>query len=515
MNFGELIEEILSGKNVHRAKLEFSKKYKVSMPKNSEILKHAGEKRELLLPLLKKKPVRTSSGVCVVAIMSSPAKCPHGRCVPCPGGPDSPFNSPQSYVGHEPAALRAIQNNYDPYEQVRSRLKQLSEIGHHTDKCELIVMGGTFTARDENYQRWFVKEAFHAMNDFPGERTVERSLEEEKRINERANVRNVGITFETRPDCVDERRIDLMLELGGTKVEIGVQSIYDDVLKKIKRGHGVKEVEKANRLLRDSGFKVGFHMMPGLPGSDKDRDTKMFKILFSDERFKPDFLKIYPTLVVKGTELYEMWKRGDYKPMTTEEAVEIIAEIKRGLPEWVRLQRVQRDIPIHKIEAGIKKSNIRELAKELMEERGWKCRCIRCREAGHVHKDLSEIDFEIVERKYSCCGGKEYFISFEENDVLAGYIRLRFPYKVRRSELINASLVRELHIYGPLVPFGRRGDGRVCQHRGFGERLLERAEEISKEHGFERIAVLSGIGVREYYRRRGYELEGPYMVKKL
>lgn len=515
MNFDELIEEILSGKDLHRAKIEFSRKYRISIPKNSEILKHAGGRREILREILRKRPVRTSSGVCVVAIMSSPERCPHGKCVPCPGGPDSPFNSPQSYVGHEPAALRAIQNNYDPYEQVRSRLTQLSEIGHHVDKCELIIMGGTFTARDENYQRWFVKEALHAMNDFPGERTPEKTLEEEKKLNERAKVRNVGITFETRPDCVDERRIDLMLELGGTKVEIGVQSIYDDVLERIKRGHGVKEVVEANRILRDSGFKVGFHMMPGLPGSDRERDLRMFREIFSDERFKPDFLKIYPTLVVKGTELYEMWRRGEYEPLTTEEAAELIAEIKRELPEWVRLQRVQRDIPVHKIEAGIKKSNLRELAREIMRRRGWRCRCIRCREAGHSSKDISKLEFEMVERRYRCCGGDEFFISFESEEVLAGYIRLRFPNRPHRKELQNSSIVRELHIYGPLVPFGRRGTENVCQHRGFGERLLRRAEEISKEAGFERIAVISGIGVREYYRKRGYELEGPYMVKEL
>jgi len=515
MNYEELIEEILSGKDVHRAKLEFSKKYRISMPKNSEILKHAGERREILAKMLRKKPVRTNSGVCVVAIMSSPAKCPHGKCVPCPGGPDSPFNSPQSYVGHEPAALRAIQNNYDPYEQVRSRLRQLSEIGHHVDKCELIIMGGTFTARDEEYQRWFVKEALHAMNDFPGERTEERTLEEEKRINERSKVRNVGITLETRPDCVNERGINLMLELGATKVEIGVQSIYEDVLERIRRGHGIKEVVEANRMLRDSGFKVGFHMMPGLPSSSKERDLKMFRELFSDERFKPDFLKIYPTLVIKGTELYEMWLRGEYEPLSTEEAAELVAKIKRELPEWVRLQRVQRDIPVHKIEAGIDKSNLRELAREIMKQKGWKCRCIRCREAGHAGRDLSKIEFELVEREYRCCNGKEFFISFEGDDVLAGYIRLRFPFRVHRRELEDAALVRELRVYGPMVPFGVKGNESVCQHRGFGEKLLSRAEEIAREGGFEKIAVLSGIGVREYYRRRGYELEGPYMVKKL
>jgi len=495
---------------VSKIKREVSRKYGLrSMPRDADVLAAAKSLNianlgELEL-LLKEKPVRTISGVAPVAVMTSPHPCPHGRCIMCPGGPDSAFKSPQSYVGREPAALRGAQNDYDPYKQVQHRLRQLREIGHDVTKVELILMGGTLTARSEEYQRWFVNECLRAMEDFARRYGTE--------------VRNVGTTFETRPDYAREREIDLMLELGATKVELGVQHIDNDVLELIKRGHTVEDTVEANRRLRDSALKVGFHIMPGLPGSDFDRDLKMFERIFEDVRFKPDYLKIYPTLVLEGTELYEMWKRGEYEPLDDEKAAELVANVKKIVPKWVRIQRVQRDIPAQLIVAGVKKSNLRQLALARLREMGFSCRCIRCREAGHSYlrgKPPEDANIELLCESYEACGGKEFFISYEdvENDVLVAFLRLRFPCRPHRPELEDAALIRELHVYGEALPLSAR-KSTSWQHRGFGAALLKTAEELAAAEGFEKIAVMSGIGVREYYMRFGYRREGPFMTKPL
>ncbi|MGD9911660.1 elongator complex protein 3, partial [Methanothrix sp.] len=307
---------------------------------------------------------------------------------------------------------------------------------------------------------------------------------------------------ETRPDWCRENHIKNMLLLGATKVELGVQSIYDDVLSAIRRGHSVEETIRANRLLREAGLKVGFHMMPGLPGSDPDRDLKMFRELFESSNYRPDYLKIYPTLVIEGTELHRMWIRGDYEPLSDDEAAELISRIKEILPRYTRLQRVQRDIPAHLITAGVRKSNLRQLARKRLEERGLRCSCIRCREAGL--RGVSEGDLSMNIESYDACGAKEHFISFDTvDDTLVGFLRLRLGAEAR---------IRELHVYGPLVPLGRRGG---WQHRGIGARLIERAEEMARDQGYERISVTSGIGVRGYYASLGYRLNAPYMEKTL
>jgi len=512
----ELLKQVLEGKiknekELNLAKKELSARYKLdTLVKNADVLALCTkEERKKVIDLLQKKPVRTISGVAVVAVMTSPEKCPHGKCVPCPGGPDSIFKTPQSYMGSEPATRRAIQHNFDPYRQVNFRLNQLKKIGHPIDKVELIIMGGTFTARTKEYQKWFIKNCFDALN-----KTKFRTLEESQRFNETSEIRNIGITFETRPDWAKKEHINFLLKLGATKVEIGVQSIYDSVLEKIKRGHRVQDSIIANKTLRDFGLKVGFHIMPGLPSSDTEMDLQMFKTLFSDQNFKPDYLKIYPTLVTEGTELYEMWKSGEYKELDNEPAVELMAKAKALLPKWVRLQRIQRDIPSNQIIAGVTKSNIRQLAKDRLQELGKTCKCIRCREVGHhllkgIKPDLENI--ELLKETYQCCGGTEYFISFEdtEKDILIGFLRLRIP------RLINAALVRELHVYGPLVSIGYSAKEFEWQHRHYGRELLREAEEIAKENGLDNIAITSGIGVREYYRKFGYELKGCYMVKRL
>ena len=526
----ELIEqllrnEIMDEKGLNAAKKEASLRHKLSsLLSNSQILSAAKneDEKQKVLALLQLKPVRTISGVAVIAAMTSPAPCPHGLCVPCPGGIDSKFHSPQSYMGAEPAARRAFENDFDPYLQVSSRLKQLSQIGHPVEKAELIVMGGTYTARALCYQEWFVKRAIEAMNDFYGEKWRQEknyiTMEDVQSANEHARIRNVGITIETRPDWVEKDHIDNILEIGATKVEIGVQSTYDFILAGIRRGHTVAASAAANMRLRDSGLKVGFHMMPGLPGSSLDSDLRMFKRIFEDECFMPDYLKIYPTLVTEGTRLHGMWELGNYAPLEVQEAVELLAKIKSILPEWVRLQRIQRDIPAYQVLAGIRKSNIRQLAKERLLEMGGKCRCIRCREVGHA--GLSGIipgNVELNIEEYMACGGKEHFISFEDpdKDVLIGFIRLRFPFTPHRIELEGAALVRELHVYGSMVAPGLSAVDSQWQHRGFGEELLLCAEERARNSGYGKIAVTSAIGVRDYYRKFGYFREGPYMIKKL
>lgn len=446
--------------------------------------------------------------------MTSPAPCPHGVCVPCPGGVSRRDGcpTPQSYTGREPAALRAIQQGYDPYRQVRTRLRQLAEIGHPLDKVDLIIMGGTITSRPLGYQYWFVKRCLEAMNDYPrpdgGSMGYEvqrprRSFLEVARENESSRVRNVGTTFETRPDWCSPTNIKNMLLLGGTKVELGVQSTDDDLLAKMRRGHTVSDSIEANRALREAGFKVGFHMMPGLPGSDLERDLTSFRYLFEEEDFRPDYLKIYPALVVEGTKLWDLYRRGEYSPLEDEEAAELISKIKELIPPYTRLQRVQRDIPAPQILAGVKKSNLRQLAKERLLARGGTCRCIRCREAG-LRGVSEEADVALKDLSYRACGGEERFLSFEgEDGTLAGFLRLRLSERTR---------VRELHVYGPMTPLGKKGG---WQHRGFGSRLLAEAEKIAGDKGYDSLEVTSGIGARPYYRRHGYELLEPYMVKLL
>ncbi|MET1123788.1 MAG: tRNA uridine(34) 5-carboxymethylaminomethyl modification radical SAM/GNAT enzyme Elp3 [Archaeoglobaceae archaeon] len=511
----EIAERARNKREAAEIKRRLAKQLKLAkFPSDVEILKAAEgtEFYEKLKSVLRLKPVRTISGVAVVAVMTSPARCPHGKCLPCPGGVE--FGTPQSYTGLEPAAMRAAQHGYRAFDQVLARLRELKSMGHDVGKVEVIVMGGTFIARDKSYRDSFMLEVYNALNTFESRLKPSSTLESAKRKNERAKARCVGVTFETRPDYAREEHILEMLRYGGTKVELGVQSIYDDVLERIRRGHSVKDTVEATRLLKDSAFKVGYHIMPGLPGSSFERDLRMLREIFEKEDFKPDYLKIYPTLVVPGTELYEMWKRGEYQPYSTEEVVELIARAKRYFPEWVRVQRIQRDIPVNAA-IGLDKGNVRQLVHERLKELGYSCRCIRCREVGHRGVDSSEYSkAELVIRDYRASGGREFFISFEipDRDALVGFVRLRFPREPFVRELKDCALIRELHVYGRAVDVGKRGE--TFQHRGFGERLLREAEEIAKSE-FDKVAVISGVGVRPYYRRLGYRKRGHYMVKKL
>ncbi|MGA9401105.1 tRNA uridine(34) 5-carboxymethylaminomethyl modification radical SAM/GNAT enzyme Elp3 [Haladaptatus sp.] len=534
----ELIDRILAGEverdDVESAKLTACSEFSApKVPKNSEILDHApDERREELEAVLRRKPVRTASGVSPIAIMTSPEQCPHGKCLYCPGGPSSEFSSSQSYTGHEPAAARGVQNDYDPYGQVTLRLEQLRQIGHPVDKVELILMGGTMTARSHDYQEWFVKRALEAMNDYDVNKEPEpaegesfaqspeehdfRYLEDVIAENETGDIRNIGTTFETKPDWCDPEQINRMLDLGGTKVEVGVQTTFERINREMHRGHGAQASIEANQRLRDSAFKVGFHMMPGQPGMSKRMCVEDFRRIFEDEKWKPDYLKIYPTLVVRGTATYDWWYKGEFEPLRNEEAAELVAKIKSMIPKYVRLQRVQRDIPADFIDGGVWKSNLRQLARQRMEEHGWTCDCIRCREVGMNDEEPENVELDVM--TYEAAGGTEHFISFEdfEKDLLLGFCRLRFPGDPVRRELDNAALVRELHVYGSEVTVGAASEATQHQHRGYGRKLIAKAEELAADAGYDKLSVISGIGAREYYRNKlGYHQDGPYVSKQV
>ena len=516
----EIIEILLSidsltRKNVEHAKFAVTKRHNLGyIPSNSELIALlTPDEKEKLIPILRRKATRALSGVNVVAVMTEPLACPHGRCAFCPGGPDN--ESPQSYTGHEPAAMRGAQNAFDPYDQVRSRIEQLEAIGHTVDKIDLIVMGGTFPASPIDYQRGFIKGCLDAITLKPS-----TTLKEAKLYAEHSETRNVGITFETRPDQLEPDQVDGMLDLGCTRVEIGVQNVYDDIYELVDRGHTVQHVIDGTRVMRDTGLKICYHMMPGLPGSNMERDLEGFRRIFEDPLFKPDMLKIYPTLVCEGTRLYDWWKAGDYKPFTNEDGVELISKVKEMIPPWVRVMRIQRDIPIHQISAGITKSHIRDLVKDRLREHGKRCNCIRCREVGHRVRDGIEIDLDslgLVHRNYESSGGTEEFISAEDrNETLVGFIRLRMPGDIpHRSEITSKTgLIRELHVYGRMTPVGQEGSD--WQHRGWGELLMGEAEKTAHEqYDVDKMVVMSALGTKQYFARLGYAKDGVYVSKTL
>lgn len=521
----EIVDLILSKKiqskdELHRTKVKLCKKYKLhTIPRDSEILaKLPADRLEngTAHALLRKKSTRTLSGVSIIAAMTSPEGCPHGRCIPCPGGPER--NTPQSYTGYEPAAMRACCNNFDPYLQVRSRIEQLHAIGHVTDKVDLIIMGGTFTARLPEYQQWFVKRCYEALNN-----QTSTTLEQAKKKNETAPSRCIGLTVETRPDWFRLHQIDHSLYMGATRVELGVQTVFDSILSEMERGHTVSDSIAATRIAKDAGLKVCYHMMPGLPGSTMKKDIDAFQTLFSDENFKPDMIKIYPTLVTKGTRLYSLWKDGKYNPLSTEEASLLIAHIKKSVPEWVRIQRIQRDIPSQEICTGIKKSNLRQYVEQVMKNQKTACHCIRCREIGHLPLEktqlLNDDSLRVVHRRYSASNSEEVFISIEnkQQDVLVGYLRLRDVGTPHRPELQKepCMIIRELKILGREASLGERSP-EAFQHRGYGKRLLNEAERIcSEQYDKKRLFVLSGVGVKPYYRKLGFSDDGVYLAKPL
>ncbi|MEM3249141.1 MAG: tRNA uridine(34) 5-carboxymethylaminomethyl modification radical SAM/GNAT enzyme Elp3 [Conexivisphaerales archaeon] len=517
MSYDKAIEEIV-GKIELGADTSQLEKLKVSVarshhlsriPRNSEIVQYA-RARGIDLNLIT-KPSRSISGVTILAVMSRPFPCPpNAQCIYCPGGVD--IGTPKSYTGYEPAAMRGRQNLYDPFYQVKSRLEQLAGLGHSVSKNEVIVMGGTFLSFPQDYQEWFIKGIYDALNEH-----ISSTMDEAVVLNETAKNRCVGLTVETRPDYCREEHIDMLLRYGSTRVELGVQTLDESILKKIHRGHSIKDTVDAFRIAKDAGFKVVAHMMPGLPNSSPDDDLASFNLLFSDERFRPDMVKIYPTLVIEGTLLYRMYKMGLYKSLTNEAAAEIVARVMEIAPPWIRIMRVQRDIPAFKIKAGPTAGNLRELAMEILRQHGKSSKEIRFREVGFRKIDPSLMNtFRVRVLKYMASKGDEYFISYE-NDAgdIAGYLRLRKPSEsVHREEVKNSAIVRELRVVGRAVAVGESGDG--WQHKGIGFMLMGEAERISREEiGAKKVIVISGIGVRNYYRKLGYEREGPYMSKAI
>ena len=497
-----------------------------------------------------------------------------GPCIMCPGGPNSEFgNVPQSYTGKEPATRRAIRNKYQAYLQVMNRLEQYVVQGHTPDKLELIIMGGTFPSFPEKYQEIFVTDAFQAMNDFstlfftkgknrlsnskkdkkkeqkdnlsnssldfikfkkffelPGdiyseERTKriqkkllkiknkrKTNLSKEQKRNETSTIRCISLVIETRPDYATLKEGNQMLKLGCTKVELGVQTIYNEVLKKIKRGHTVEDSIKATKTLKNLGFKINYHMMPGLPGVNKKKDSFSLNALFAYDDFQPDMLKLYPCMVLKGTKLYDLYKKKKFNPLTTKQAAELIAEFKSNIPPYVRIMRVQRDIPTFMTEKGVDKTNLRQYVEEIMKKKKIKCKCIRCREP-KLKTPSKKI--QILEYHYTASRGNEFFISAEDtkNNLILGFCRLRFPSESLRKEIKeDSALIRELHVYGEAAQIGAKGK---IQHKGIGKELVKRAEEKSKTYFRKKMVIISGVGAREYFRKLGYKQEGPYMVKGL
>lgn len=416
---------------------------------------------------------------------------------------------PKSYLSDEPAAQRAKMVNFDPVLQIRLRLEQLRRLGHSTDKIELVVIGGTFSAYPREYRLEFFKNLYDACNGCSSD-----SLEDAQRTNETASHRIVGISIETRPDFITKDEVKFLRYLGVTKIQLGAQAFNDSVLKKIKRGHKVSDIANATRLLRNAGLKICYHFMPNLPGSDPTLDIAMANLIFSDPNFKPDYLKVYPCTVVPGTQLEQSYIRGEYQTYSDLELKELLKKIKKITPPYVRIDRLIRDISRKWVVSGTLVSNMRQsIQSELLSE-GTPCRCIRCREIKLRQFSQSP---QLIVRNYPTVGGEEYFLSYELEENLFSLLRLRLPESTEEllfPEINRSAIVREVHTFGTVVPL-HKTKNKLTQHRGLGKALMAKAEEISRSKGYPRIAVISAVGTRQYYASLGYRLEGDYMIKDL
>lgn len=480
------------------------------IPRNYEILATvSGADYAKLCGVLIKKPVKTGSGVAVIALMPKPFACPHGRCTYCPGGIE--FNTPNSYTGYEPSTINAIENKYDPKKQIISKIEKLLAYGHDPSKLELVIVGGTFLFMPKSYQEDFIKSCYDALNGFES-----NTIEESKKENEDAEIRNVGFTIETKPDYCKKEHVDLMLHYGITRVEIGVQCLQERVYKMVNRGHTLSDVVESFQIAKDAGYKIVAHMMPGLPTMSPEQDIKDFGNLFEDSRFKPDMLKIYPSLVLENTPLYSDFKNGKYHPYSDEEMLKVLTEVKKIVPRWVRIMRVQREISNDEIVAGPRGGNLRQLVHKNLQKEGASCKCIRCREAGLAKKVNSE-ELKLRRIDYDSSGGQEVFLSYEDiAESVFGFLRLRNPSsKAHRAEIAGGSIVRELHVYGKSLKVGQRSKKDI-QHSGLGKSLMQEAEKIAREEfDSKKLLVTSAVGTRKYYEKLGYLLDGPYMAKKL
>ncbi|MBN1423843.1 tRNA uridine(34) 5-carboxymethylaminomethyl modification radical SAM/GNAT enzyme Elp3 [Candidatus Fermentibacteria bacterium] len=471
------------------------------------------EERPELLSALCLKPTRTISGVTPVAVMTEPHPCP-GSCIFCPDFDDMP----KSYITDEPGALRGLQLDFDPYRQTRHRIQALTTIGHATDKIELIVLGGTWSAYPREYQERFIRRCFDGMNE-----SDSTTLGDAQQRNERAQHRNVGLAVETRPDLVTLDEAAWLRRLGVTKVQVGVQSLDDRILSLNRRGHTADDTRRAFAVLRAAGFKIHAHWMPNLLGATPESDLVDFARLWDDPAIRPDELKIYPCSLIAGTELYRLWEGGEYVPYSDDELIELLARCKAIIPPYCRVTRLMRDIPVHHIEAGCRIPNLRQTVRRNMGERGLRCRCIRCREVRVSDVDPQSIVLD--DTIYETPTSTEHFLSFvaastsAEPSRLAGFLRLSLPTQaadvrgIVLPELRGAALIREVHVYGPSLPLGTRAPH--AQHRGLGTRLLEEAAHIARNAGFRRLSVISAIGTRAYYRARGFRLGELYVHQDL
>lgn len=460
--------------------------------------------------VLKTRPIRSLSGVINVSVLTKPYKCP-GTCTFCP----NEKNIPKSYLSGEPAVERAKRLRFDPFIQVKKRIEVLEASGHNAEKIDLRILGGTWSCYNEKYKIWFVKQCFAACNEKIlrkenySKKTISAlyaDLEIEQEINRTAKYRIIGLSFETRPDYLNEKEIFQMRRLGATKIEIGVQSIYDDVLLKTKRGHDIKTTIEATRLLKNAGFKVSYQMMLNLPGSNLKKDLQMFKNLFESEDFKPDYLKIYPLALVQNSDLYQEYLKGEYKPYTERELIDLIKEIKKQVPEYNRIERIIRDIPAPLVvEGGAKSSNLRQIIDREIATEGWRCNCIRCRE---IKNQKQETELKMFRKNYSAQKGAEIFLSFKDVEEKNLYSMLRL-----RINPDHSAMIREVHTYGESKRINEKG---LVQHKGLGKALIAEAEKIAQnEYHSPKIFVISGVGVRDYYAKLGYRLENYYMVKDL
>lgn len=480
--------------------------------------------------LLRCKTVRTDSGVAPITLLTKPYACP-GKCVYCP----TEARMPKSYVASEPAAARALQLKFDPYTQVVQRVQALERNGHDAKKIELIIKGGTWSAYPWTYRKWFVKRCFDAANHLSVSKRKARfgSLASSQKANESAEYRMIGITIETRPDWITPKEIVRLRELGVTRVELGVQALDDKILELTKRGHTVEHTVQATALLKAAAFKTDYHILPGQPGSTVARDIEMFDQLFSDERFCPDMIKLYPCVVLPSAELAEWHARGEFKALEGEELIEMLVRMQSVIPRYCRVSRLIRDFPSFEISAGNKVTNLRDVIEVRMKERGIQCQCLRCREAGHRPPFAADTKLKVFSDVYRNAFGTEYFLSVEDEarTTVVSFLRLRLPDRkpvvdnpktkkmldeVSRElpELKDCALIRELHTYGQALTLADSRMG-APQHRGWGKVLMAEAEKIARQEGYAGLIVISGVGVREYYRKRGFRLVGTYMKKKI
>lgn len=473
---------------IHPSNINLLKAYhnlvkKKSIKKNDEIER-----------LLRTRPVRSLSGVVNVSVLTKPYKCP-GKCIFCP----SEKNIPKSYLSGEPAVERAKRLKFNPYIQVKKRIEVLEMSGHPTDKIDIRVIGGTWSYYDTKYKTWFIKRCFDACNN-----TTSKNIEIAKKKNETAKHRIVGMSFETRPDYINEKEVEEMRRLGATKIELGIQSTHNDILRKSKRGHDIEQSIKATKLLKDAGFKVAYQMMLNLPSSTPSKDIKMFKELFTNENFQPDYIKIYPCALVKEASLYKLYLKKKYKPYSEKTLIKTIKEIKKIIPKYVRIERIIRDIPATLIvEGGAKISNLRQVIEFDMKKENWQCQCIRCRE---IKDTNTKEKLYLFKKEYNASQGKEIFLSFEDK-------KRKHIYSLLRLRITNQAIIRELHTYGQALSINEKKD--LTQHKGLGKKLIEEAEKITKKHKINKISVISGVGVRGYYKKLGYKLKDDYMVKSL